>query len=223
MASCEKCNLPTLCVWKAKCCFFCILLGWRHTRACNDTELMSPRPSYSSPKTFVGDAPSIHQFLSKMHFPALFYRAELGFGPGLAAHPEPPEQNNFFFIFFGKWEDLVIHAQIPQAVIPTCRRATKASGEHAIRCASRNFDRKSLLNTPFETFRHSMFAIASFWFMCAILFRQLSFFPSAPTRFNMNSHPARTLNRKLPIKLPNLRYRMPKTVCEWVSRACMPK
>lgn len=129
----------------------------------------------------------------------------------------------FFYIFFGKWEDLVIHAQIPQAVIPTCRRATKASGEHAIRCASRNFDRKSLLNTPFETFRHSMFAIASFWFMCAILFRQLSFFPSAPTRFNMNSHPARTLNRKLPIKLPNLRYRMPKTVCEWVSRACMPK
>ena len=103
---------------------------------------------------------------------------------------------------------MVIHAQIPQAVIPTCRRATKPSGEHAIRCASRNFDRKSLLHTPFETACLQSLGFGSCAPYCSA---NSVFFPCVPARFNMNSHPARTLNRKLPIKIPNLRYRMPKT------------
>ena len=45
------------------------------------------------------------------------------------------------------------------------------SGERAIRCASRNFDRKSLSSQP--SIGNKVFAMANFWFICTIMSRQL--------------------------------------------------
>ena len=45
------------------------------------------------------------------------------------------------------------------------------SGERAIRCASRNFDRKSLPSQP--SIGNKVFAIANLWFICTIMSRQL--------------------------------------------------